>query len=127
MPRRTVLLIVLLGLALLVTTVGWLRASDRIQIAEDKPQRFEGCTFDGQQLVLDYMYGVGQLIAPTVDTRPGDKIVVSLETEKDDGDRIMIGLGGRAEFTVNGFDLETPIEYEDGARLDCDRVAPQRS
>lgn len=127
MSRRALVLILLLTLALLITTVGWLRASDRIQIAEDKPQRFESCTFDGQQLVLGYMYGVGELTAPTVDQRPDDKIVVSLETEVDDGMHILIGLLGRAEFTIHGSDLDTPIEYADGAHLDCDRVPPQRS
>lgn len=114
------ILVLLLGTALLITTVGWMRATESIQLGEDAPARFDGCTFDGNTLVLRYSYGANQMVAPSVDTRQQDKIVVKLDTEVGDGMTVAIGLAGRAKFLVYGADGDTTIEYTDGKRLTCD-------
>lgn len=121
MTRRTRILVLLLATALLVTTLGWIRATDRFQIVEDAPARFEGCTFDGNRLVLRYAFGANQLVAPSMDTRHRDRIIVELGREVGEGPTVAIGLGGQAEFSVYGADENTVIEYPDGERLKCEQ------
>jgi len=121
MTRMTKVLVLLLATALAVTTLGWIRASDNLQLGEDAPARFDDCTFDGGKLILKYSYGANQLVAPSVDTRHGDRIVVELSTKVGEGVTPAIGLYGQAEFLMFGSD-ETPpvVEYPDGQRLKCE-------
>ncbi|KAA1421587.1 hypothetical protein F0U44_04720 [Nocardioides humilatus] len=121
MSRRIAVVMGLLTAALVVTTVGWIRSSDSVRLGEDKPARFDSCTFDGSLLVLRWTYGVSELVAPSVDTRPRGKVVVELVEKTQDEPTISIGLLGEAEFTIYGGDEGTTFEYADGKRLECAR------
>lgn len=102
--------------ALLVTSIGWWRAASD----DSTVGRFETCALDGDQLTLSYAYGVNQLLAPSVDTRDPDKVVVELREATGGGNNIDIGLGGQATFGLYGADEDTVVEYADGKRLACD-------
>jgi hypothetical protein len=109
-----------LVVALVVTSVGWYRAAGGgSDLRTDDPSRFESCSFDGDKLVLGFTYGAGQLVAPSIDTRSGDTVVVALDEEVGDGIRPAIALMGSAEFSVFGAAGDTVFEYADGTPLDC--------
>lgn len=112
--------LVVVTIALAVTSVGWARAGAKDDAGRPSNARFSQCTFDGSTLVLFYDYGADQLVEPSVDMR-GDRVVVRLRTAAGGGITPAIGLFGRARFTVFGADRSTPIEYADGVRLDCRR------
>ncbi|TCJ21584.1 hypothetical protein [Nocardioides jejuensis] len=110
------LLVMLVG-----TSIGWARSSDQFHLVEDKPARFESCTFDGRTLTLGFFYGVNERVAPSVDTRHADKIVVALEDEVGRGAAPAIGLTGRATFRIFSADPDSVFEYADGEPLRCER------
>ncbi len=110
--------IFLLSGALTVTSVGWYRSSD---IVGGDEVRFSSCRWEGSTLVLGYLYGVAELISPSVDSRNGE-LTVALRTIVDDGPHIAIGLGGEARFGI--YDGPKTVKYEDGEELDCARKPP---
>ena len=100
-----------LAVGLLVTSVGWYRVA-----SAGSDQHFDSCRFDGQNLVLSYLYGANQRVSPTVDTRGGD-VVVALHVEAGTGSTPDIGLTGEARFAI--FGEPTTVRYPDGETLDC--------
>lgn len=117
------LLAALLGLtlcALIVTSVGWYRSaqSDEDDSDSTKERRFESCHFDGNGLVLSYVYGSNERTEVAVDTRGGG-IEVSLTSDLGEGGTFAIGLEGEARFAI--FSERTEVRYPDGEVLACPR------
>lgn len=103
----------LLAVALTVTAIGWWRAESA---ARDNG-RFEACRWEGSTLVLEWTYGLGQVVSPHVDVRSADRVVVSLELRQEAGTYPAIGLPGRLRLGV----YEGPIEVRspDGDVVVC--------
>ncbi len=72
--RYVVLGVLLAGLV--ITSVGWYRAADA-----GTERTFDSCRFDGDTLVLSYMYGVNEIVSPSLDTTGAD-IVVALRVKQ---------------------------------------------
>lgn len=103
----------LLLIGLVVASVGWYR-SDHAEGTDIN--RFDSCRFEGDTLVLTYVYGANQLISPSVDTRR-EYIVVGLNTKVGDGITPAIGLSGEARFII--FGGPRSVRDADGHGLDC--------
>ena len=105
------ILVGVLAVGLLVTSVGWYRVA-----SAGSEQRFDSCRFDGQTLVLSYLYGANERVSPSVDTR-GRDVVVTFHVEAGTGSTPDIGLTGEARFAI--FGEPTTVRYPDGEKLDC--------
>jgi hypothetical protein len=105
--------IALLGVALVVTSIGWYFS------AHPGGERFESCHWEGKELVLGYTYGVGDTVSTMV--RPdGDHVVAQLRIDSSDDDGPAAALEGGARYPVFGGPL--PVRYPNGADMNC----PQR-
>jgi hypothetical protein len=114
MALRRLVLPGLVLVALVVTSVGWARS------AADAPYvgQVDGCRWDGDTLVVRFLYGANEEVSPVLDARDGD-LVVSLEIRSGGGDTPSIGLGGEASFLVFG-DAGGRVLRPDGSELVCD-------
>ena len=102
--------IALLGVGLVVTSVGWYLS------AHPGGERFESCHWEGSTLVLGYSYGSGDTVSTMV--RPeDDHVVAQLRVEEPDGPRPAVALTGEARYPVSGGPL--PVQYANGAELNC--------
>jgi hypothetical protein len=106
--------IALLGVGLVVTSVGWYLS------AHPGGERFESCHWEGDALVLGYTYGVGDTVSTMVHPE-GDHVVAPLRIERAEGTQIALALTGEARYPVSRGPL--PVEYPNGAELNC----PDRS
>lgn len=106
--------IALLGVGLVVTSVGWYLS------AHPGGERFESCHWDGDALVLGYTYGVGDTVSTMVHP-DGDHVVAQLRIDRADDTQIALALTGEARYPVSSGPL--PVEYPNGAELNC----PDRS
>jgi hypothetical protein len=106
--------IALLGVGLVVTSVGWYLS------AHPGGERFESCHWDSDGLVLGYAYGVGDTVSTMVHPA-GDHVVAQLRIHRADGPQPAIALMGEARYQISVGPL--PVEYPNGAELNC----PDRS
>jgi len=105
----------LLTVALTVTATGWWRAeSDALG---PNSGRFMVCRWEGSTLVLEWTYGLGQVVSPHVDVRSDDRVVVSLELRQEAGTYPAIGLPGTLRFGVYGGPME--VRDPDGDVVVC--------
>lgn len=111
MGRRNVAVGAALVAGLAVTSGGWF-----LSAYEGQPQEFSSCHFEGDTLVLTYMHGANERVAPSLDTR-GKDLVVQLRTRQGRGITPLIGLGGEARFSLMGG--PRPVRYADGRELEC--------
>ncbi len=105
------LVVGLIALGLVITSVGWYMSANA-----GAEQRFDSCRFDGDTLVLRYIYGANEAVEPRIDARGGD-LVVSLSTQRGEGVTPAIGLLGEVRFTV--FGGAAAVRYPDGEQLSC--------
>jgi len=105
--------IALLGVALVVTSVGWYLS------AHPGGQRFESCHWEGQNLVLGYIYGSGDTVSTMVHP-DGDHVEAQLRVDGAGGIQTMQVLTGEATYPISGGPV--PVKYPNGAELNC----PQR-
>jgi hypothetical protein len=105
--------IALLGVALLVTSVGWYLS------AHPGGQRFESCHWEGQNLVLGYIYGSGDTVSTMVHP-DGDHVVAQLRVDEAGGVQTAQALTGEATYPISGGPVS--VKYPNGAELNC----PQR-
>jgi len=96
---------------LLVTSIGWYRAADA-----GTERAFDSCRFDGDTLVLTYLYGVDEVVSPTLDAT-GDDIVVALRVRRVSGSAPAVGLTGEARFAIYGG--RRTVRYPGGEALSC--------
>src|SRR3954447_22462836 len=106
--------IALLGVGLVVTSVGWYLS------AHPGGERFESCHWEGNVLVLGYTYGSGANVS-TEGHPDGEKVNAQLRIDRADGAQLAVALEGEARYPVSGGPL--PVEYPNGAELNC----PDRS
>ena len=106
----TYVVIALLGVGLVVTGIGWYLS------AHPGGERFESCHWEGETLVLGYIYGSGDTVSTMVHP-DGDHVVAQLRIDRADGDQRAIGLTGEAHYPVDGG--PHPVEYPNGAELNC--------
>lgn len=99
-----------LGVALVVTSVGWYLS------AHPGGVRFESCHWEGENLVLGYTYGSGDTVSTMVHP-DDDHVVAQLRVDEPGGDRRDTGLTGEARYPVAGGPL--PVRYPNGAELNC--------
>lgn len=105
--------IALLGVALVVTSIGWYLSSHPGGV------RFESCHWQGENLVLGYVYGSGDTVSTMVHP-DDDHVVAQLRVDRAAGAQTMLALTGEATYPVSGGPV--PVEYPNGAELNC----PQR-
>lgn len=106
----TYVVIALLGVGLVVTSIGWYLS------AHPGGERFESCHWEGETVVLGYTYGVGDTVSTMV--RPeGDHVVAQLRIDRAGGARPAMALTGEARYPVSGGPL--PVQYPNGAELNC--------
>jgi hypothetical protein len=109
---------IVLGLALIVTSVGWYLSTR----PDFEQQRFDSCTVSlgvsQRQLVLKFAYGANQETSPTLNTTD-DGYEVSLMVQEGDGDTPDIRYTGTLILDAPGGD--TAIRYPDGKKLDCSK------
>ena len=77
---------------------------------------FDSCRFDGDALVLSYMYGVDEVVSPNVDTTGAD-IVVALRVRHGGGSAVAVGLMGEAQLAIYGG--RRTARYRGGDVLSC--------
>ncbi len=102
--------IALLGVALVVTSIGWYLS------AHPGGERFESCRWDGSTVVLGYSYSSGDTVSTMVHP-DGDHVVAQLRVDSPGGDRAGVGLMGEARYPVSSGPL--PVEYPNGKQLNC--------
>ena len=102
--------IALLGVGLVVTSVGWYLS------AHPGGERFESCHWEGSTLVLGYSYGSGDTVSTMVHP-DGDHVKAQLRIDEPGGNRITQALMGEARYPVSGGPL--PVQYANGAELNC--------
>jgi hypothetical protein len=102
--------IALLGVALVVTSIGWYLS------AHPGGERFESCRWDGSTVVLGYSYSSGDTVSTMVHPE-GDHVVAQLRIDRPGGDRAGVGLMGEARYPVRGGPF--PVEYPNGKDLNC--------
>jgi hypothetical protein len=103
--------IALLTVGLVVVSIGWYLS------AHPGGERFESCHWQGHTLVLGYVYGKGDTVSTMVHPE-GDHVVAQLRVHEQ-GDGSDTGLSGDARYPVESGPL--PVEYPNGAQLDCPR------
>jgi len=102
--------IALLGVGLVVTSIGWYLS------AHPGGERFESCRWEGDTVVLGFTYGVGDTVSTMV--RPeGDHVVAQLRIDRAEGPAASVALTGEARYPVSGGPL--PVQYPNGAELNC--------
>ena len=102
--------IALLGVALVVTSIGWYLS------AHPGGTRFESCHWEGQELVLGYTYGTGDTVRAMV--RPqSDDVVAQLRVDEAGGNHTSQVLDGESRFAIAGG--PRPVHYPNGAELNC--------
>ena len=106
----TYVVIALLGVGLVVTSIGWYLS------AHPGGERFESCHWEGESVVLGYSYGVGDTVSTMVHPA-GDHVVAQLRIDRADGAQPAMALTGEARYPVSGGPL--PVEYPNGAELNC--------
>ncbi|HET8664231.1 MAG TPA: hypothetical protein VFM08_07950 [Nocardioides sp.] len=100
--------IALLGVGLVVTSIGWYLS------AHPGGERFESCHWEGEVLVLGYSYGSGDTVSTWV--RPeGDQVRAQLRIDRADDSQT--SLEGEARYPVSGGPL--PVKYANGKELNC--------
>jgi hypothetical protein len=102
--------IALLGVALVVTSIGWYLS------AHPGGVRFESCHWEGENLVLGYVYGSGDTVSTMVHP-DNDHVVAQLRVDPAEGAQTMQALTGEATYPVSGGPV--PVEYPNGAELNC--------
>lgn len=102
---------VVLTVALAVTSGGWYLSANG-----GHEEEFASCRFEGNTLVLTYLHGVRTRVEPSIDARGGD-LVVSLRTRSGGGVQPAIALFGEVQF--QSFSGPTTVRYPDGRVLDC--------
>ena len=102
--------IALLGVALVVTSVGWYLTGHPGGV------RFESCHWKGAQLVLGYTYGSGDTVSTMVHP-DGDHVVAQLRVDEPSGPRPQVALTGEARYPISGGPV--PVRYPNGAELNC--------
>ena len=102
--------IALLGVALVVTSIGWYLS------AHPGGERFESCHWDGSTLVLGYSYGSGDTVSTMVHP-DGDHVKAQLRIDEPDGNHTAQSLMGEARYPVSGGPL--PVQYANGKQLNC--------
>ncbi len=100
----------LLGVGLVVTSIGWYLS------AHPGGERFESCHWQGSAVVLGYSYGVGDTVSTMVHPE-GDHVVAQLRIDRVDGSGAAQALMGEARYPVSGGPL--PVRYPNGAELNC--------
>lgn len=103
-------LVALLGVALLVTSIGWYLA------AHPGGTRFESCQWEGSTLVLGYTYGTGDTVHAMVNPQDSD-IVAQLRVDEGGGSHTSQVLSGEARFQISGG--PRTVHYPSGAELNC--------
>src|SRR4051812_40419267 len=99
----------LLGVGLVVTSVGWSLS------APPGGERFESCHWQGNQLMLGYTYGSGDTVSTMVHP-DGDHVVAQLRVDEGDNHTDQ-DLTGQATYPISGGPL--PVRYPNGAELNC--------
>jgi hypothetical protein len=102
--------IALLGVGLVVTSIGWYLS------AHPGGERFESCHWEGEQLVLGYTYGSGDTVSTMVHP-DGDHVVAQLRVDEPGGDQSAGSLMGEARYPISSGPL--PVQYPNGAELNC--------
>jgi hypothetical protein len=102
--------IALLGVGLVVTSVGWYLS------AHPGGERFESCHWEGSTLVLGYSYGSGDTVSTMVHP-DGDHVKAQLRIDEPGGNRIAQSLMGEARYPISGGPL--PVQYANGKQLNC--------
>ena len=102
--------IALLGVALVVTSIGWYLS------AHPGGERFESCRWDGSTLVLGYSYGSGDTVSTMVHPE-GDHVKAQLRVVEAGGHNTAESLMGEARYPISGGPL--PVQYANGAQLNC--------
>jgi hypothetical protein len=102
--------IALLGVALVVTSIGWYLS------AHPGGERFESCRWDGSTVVLGYSYGSGDTVSTMVHP-DGDHVVAQLRIDEAGGNHTAVSLMGEARYPVSSGPL--PVEYPNGKQLNC--------
>ncbi len=102
--------IALLGVGLVVTSVGWYLS------AHPGGERFESCHWEGSTLVLGYSYGSGDTVSTMVHP-DGDHVKAQLRIDEPGGNRIAQALMGEARYPISGGPL--PVQYANGKQLNC--------
>jgi hypothetical protein len=102
--------IALLGVALVVTSIGWYLS------AHPGGERFESCRWDGSTLVLGYSYGSGDTVSTMVHP-DGDHVKAQLRIDEAGGTGSAESLMGEARYPISGGPL--PVQYANGAQLNC--------
>lgn len=114
MSRRNKVTGAVLATGLVVTSGGWFLSANA-----GFDEQFSACHFEGDTLVLQFIHGANQRVAPSLDVR-GDDLVVSLRTQPGRGLSPAIGLGGEARFGLMGG--PRTVRYPDGRELECKSV-----
>jgi hypothetical protein len=99
-----------LVVALVVASVGWYLS------AHPGGQRFESCHWEGQNLVLGYVYGSGDTVSTMVHP-DGDHVVAQLRVDPTDDAQTMQALTGAATYPISGGPVA--VKYPNGAELNC--------
>ena len=102
--------IALLGVGLVVTSIGWYLS------AHPGGERFESCHWEADVLVLGYTYGSGDTVSTMVHPA-GDHVVAQLRIDEGGGVTTTQALTGEATYTISGGPL--PVKYPNGAELNC--------
>jgi hypothetical protein len=97
--------------ALVITSIGWARAS-----TDPSWERLGTCIAADGRLNVTFTYGANERTALVLDTRD-DGGVISVEQVHGTGDTPDIGLGGQASLLYQG-DLKD-LRYPDGDRVKC--------
>jgi hypothetical protein len=102
--------IALLGVGLVITSIGWYLS------AHPGGSRFESCHWDGDQLVLGYTYGTGDTVHVMVNPQ-SDDIVAQLRIDEGGSNHTTQVQDGEAHFTISGG--SRTVHYPSGAELNC--------
>ena len=102
--------IALLGVGLVVTSIGWYLS------AHPGGERFESCHWEGNVLVLGYSYGSGDTVSTMVHP-DGDHVKAQLRIDEPGGNRTTEALMGTAQYPISGGPL--PVEYANGKQVNC--------
>jgi hypothetical protein len=102
--------IAVLGVALVVTSIGWYLT------AHPGGERFGSCHWEGSTVVLGYDYGSGDTVSTMVHPE-GDHVVAQVRIDEAGGNHTAVTLTGEARYPVSGG--PQPVEYPNGKDLNC--------
>lgn len=114
MSRRRIGIAAIVVVAVGLTGIGWWWAESHFD-----SRRFDACHWEGSTLVLEWTYGLGQVVRPQVDVRSADHVVVDLEIRQKPGTYEAIGLRGTLRSGVYGGPM--PVREPDGQEVACPR------